>query len=79
MKPMEQIDDIKILHVEGLHGPSVSGSDNGIGGSVADQAVNAALKYRTQAPLLDSLMAELGLEGADLNGLVGGVNKSKDG
>ena len=77
VKPMEAIDDIKILHVEGLHGPA--GASNGEasvgGGSVADQAVNAALKYRTQAPLLDSLMAELGIEGSNLDGLVGSVKK----
>ena len=78
VKPMQAIDDIKILHVEGLHGPAgaAGGSDSG-GGSVADQAVNAALKYRTQAPLLDSLMSELGIDGSDLNGLVGTVKKEE--
>ena len=78
VKPMEAIDDIKILHVEGLHGaPGAAGSDSLGGGSVADQAVNAALKYRTQAPLLDSLMSELGIDGSDLNGLVGSVKKDE--
>ena len=78
VKPMQAIDDIKILHVEGLHGPAgaAGGNDSG-GGSVADQAVNAALKYRTQAPLLDSLMSELGIDGSDLNGLVGTVKKEE--
>ena len=36
---------------------------------VADQAVNAALRYRTQAPLLDALMKELGLDGPMPGGL----------
>ncbi|MEL7453747.1 MAG: flotillin domain-containing protein, partial [Pseudomonadota bacterium] len=77
VKPMEQIDDIKILHVEGLAGAGGAGG-NGSGeaatGSVADQAVNAALRYRAQAPLLDSLMNELGLDGSNLEGLTGAVN-----
>jgi len=31
--------------------------------------VNRALRYRGQAPLIDSLMAEIGLSGGDINGL----------
>ena len=38
-------------------------------GNLADHAVNAALRYRAQAPLLDSLLKEVGLTGGDLNGL----------
>lgn len=73
VKPMEQIEGIKILHVEGLHG-SNGGSDAPVSGTgVADQAVNAALKYRTQAPLLDSLMSELGINSGDLNSMVAGA------
>lgn len=79
VKPMEAIDSIKILNVEGLNGvANGGGSGSGSeGGSVADQAVSAALKYRAQAPLLDSLMNELGLKGDALNNLTGAVNGSK--
>ncbi|WP_018998443.1 flotillin family protein [Hirschia maritima] len=72
VKPMEQIDDIKILQVDGLNGAVTSAGDenaSGTNGGLADQAVNAALKYRTQAPILDSLMNELGMDGSDLDGL----------
>ena len=71
VKPMERIEGIKILHVEGLHGVRNGGGEgNGAShGSLADQAVDAALRYRTQAPLVDALMRELGLSGADLSGL----------
>ena len=31
--------------------------------------MNAALRYRAQAPLLDSLLQELGIDGGDINGL----------
>lgn len=37
------------------------------GGSLADQAVGAALRYRTQAPLIDQLMGELGITGGSLS------------
>ena len=72
VKPMENIDDIKILQVNGLGG--VAGSTAGIEGeqgqvALSDQVVNSALRYRSQAPLIDSLMNELGINGSDINGL----------
>ena len=80
VKPMEQIDGIKIIQVEGLNGGSGSGSDGGGNGSgsgnLADQVVSSALKYRAQAPLLESLMGELGLEGKDLNSLTESLQNS---
>ena len=74
VKPMENIDDIKILQVTGLGG---IGGNNAQGEgyadqgqiSLSDQVVNSALRYRTQAPLIDSLMNELGIQGGDINGL----------
>ncbi len=73
VKPMEQIDDIKIIQVDGLNAGSGNGngaSEGGNGnGSLADQVVNSALRYRGQAPLLDSLLAEIGLKGDDINTL----------
>ncbi|MEM9740487.1 MAG: flotillin domain-containing protein [Pseudomonadota bacterium] len=77
VKPMEAIDSIKILNVDGLNGATGGHGAPVEGGSVADQAVNAALKYRAQAPLLDSLMNELGLKGDDLTGLTGSVGNGK--
>jgi len=80
VKPMEQIDGIKIIQVEGLNAGS-AGSTNGEGGkgadgSLADQLVNSALRYRGQAPLVDSLLAEIGLDGSDIKGLTGGATES---
>jgi uncharacterized membrane protein YqiK len=74
VRPMENIDGIKILHVDGLsgggRGGNGDGSGGGHGGGIADQAVDAALRYRGQAPLIDALLAELGLNGGSLSGLV---------
>jgi len=74
VKPMEQIDDIKIIQVDGLNTAAVASDDkvNGSGNNndnLADQLVNSALRYRGQAPIVDSLLSEIGLNGADINGL----------
>jgi uncharacterized membrane protein YqiK len=76
VKPIEAIDGIKIIQVDGLGvgGPAAAGgaAANGHGsGNLAEQAVSAALRYRAQAPLLDSLLGEIGLQGGDLRGLTG--------
>jgi uncharacterized membrane protein YqiK len=84
VKPMEQIDGIKILQVNGLGGSTapIGFSPNGDGhshnghshnGNLADEVVNSALRYRAQAPLLDGLLNELGLNGKDINGLTAGM------
>lgn len=73
VKPMEQIDGIKIIQVDGLNSGSSNGSGNGESGtassSLSDQLVNSALRYRGQAPLVDSLLADIGLQGGELSGL----------
>lgn len=65
-KPMEAIDSIKIVQVEGLGGGSSGGQSGGSDGNLADAAMTAALRYRTQAPLIDNLLRELGLDGRQI-------------
>ena len=80
-KPMEAIDSIKIVQVDGLtnggraanDGGGSGGGAGGGSGNLASDAVAAALAYRAQAPVLDGLMKELGLDGSSLSGLVKGA------
>ncbi|HYN62183.1 MAG TPA: flotillin domain-containing protein [Rubrivivax sp.] len=76
VKPMERIEGIKILHVDGLGGSSGGGIDGGGGGggNFADGVVNSALRFRAQAPLVDQLLREIGIEGGDIQRLVGGAS-----
>ncbi len=74
VRPMERIEGIKILHVDGLGGSNGGGSDGGGGGNFADGVVNSALRFRAQAPLVDQLLREIGIEGGDIQRLVGGVS-----
>jgi uncharacterized membrane protein YqiK len=69
VKPLENIDGIKIIQVTGLTGAPAGSGEATHPGNLADQVVNSALRYRAQAPLLDSLLQEVGLNGKDINGL----------
>ncbi|MDA0782511.1 MAG: SPFH domain-containing protein [Proteobacteria bacterium] len=80
VKPMENIDGIKIIQVDGLTGGSgnagsASAANSNNSGNLADQVVNSALRYRAQAPLLDSLMKEVGISAGDINGLTAVLDK----
>jgi uncharacterized membrane protein YqiK len=75
VKPMERIENIKILHVDGLGGGGGSGrADSGdVGGGLADSVVNSALRFRAQAPLIDQLLREIGVEGGDVGRVAQGL------
>jgi uncharacterized membrane protein YqiK len=64
VKPMERIEGIRILHVDGLGGGTGGGGGNG--GNIADSVVNSALRFRAQAPLIDQLLREIGVQGGDV-------------
>lgn len=75
-KPLEAIDSIKIVQVDGLvgrGGGEGGGSGSSSGENLASSAVSAALRYRAQAPVLDGLMRELGFDGSGLDALVAGA------
>ncbi|NML43311.1 flotillin family protein [Ramlibacter sp. G-1-2-2] len=74
VKPMERIEGIKILQVDGLLGGGNGLAPIATQSSFADGVVNSALRFRAQAPIVDQLLKEIGLQGgADINGLVGGA------
>lgn len=59
VRPLKKIDSIKVVHVDGLTGGGNSHR------SPTDEVIQSALRYRVQAPLIDELMKEIGVEGAD--------------
>jgi uncharacterized membrane protein YqiK len=76
-KPLEAIDSIKIVQVDGITGRGGAAGVAESGGegdrNLANSAVAAALRYRAQAPVIDGLMRELGFDGGTLDGLVAGA------
>jgi len=55
VRPLENIEGIKILHVDGLGGGSTGSR------SPTDEVIESALRYRAQAPLIDEMMKEIGV------------------
>jgi len=75
LKPVEKIKDIRILDMGGRglpngHGEAGNGHlhhANGANGTLPDQLIDALMRYRMQAPVIDELLKELGLpDGANL-------------
>jgi uncharacterized membrane protein YqiK len=68
VKPLERIEGIKVLHVDGLGGGHSGGGNGGGNGNanIADSVVNSALRFRAQAPLVDQLLREIGVQGGDI-------------
>jgi hypothetical protein len=76
VKPMEKIEGIRILHVDGLNGGG--GSAGGGGGSPTDEIINSALRYRVQAPMIDQVLKEIGIDGSNLSKMGGLMREASD-
>jgi uncharacterized membrane protein YqiK len=74
VKPMEKIEAIKILHVDGLTG----GGGDGPRKNVTDEVIDSALRYRVQAPMIDNLMKEVGIEGGSIGRMTDVLRDAKD-
>ena len=96
VRPMQNIDSIKVVDVNGLPGFSQGGgsTEGGEGnegssassggyskkGSLADNVVNSALRYRAQQPFLDSLLKEIGMspgEASNIRNILGDYDDPK--
>ncbi len=78
VRPLERIESIKIMQVDGLIAPGGRGAPGGFdgtgpGGGFADNVVNSALRYRAQAPLVDQLLKEIGVQGGDVGSVAQGL------
>ncbi len=72
VKPLENIEGIKILQGYGAagNGTSQGGAHAQSGqGGIAEQVTTAALNYRANAPVVDAMLRELGLVDAEKGGL----------
>ena len=72
VRPMEKIEGIKILHLD------TGGGGGGGGKNVTDEVIDSALRYRVQAPMIDSLMREIGLEGGSMGRMTDVLRDAKD-
>lgn len=77
VRPMEKIDAIRILHVDGLT-PGGGGESPGTHRSVTDEVIDSALRYRVQAPMIDSLLKDVGFEGGSVGRLSDVLRDAKD-
>jgi len=73
VRPLEKIEGIKILHVDG-----VGGGSGGAQRNVTDEVIDSALRYRVQAPMIDTLMKEIGIEGGSLGRMTDVLRDAKD-
>lgn len=64
VKPLEKIEGIKVVHLDGLTVPAGGGSPESEGG-LTDRLVSSALRYRVQAPIVDHLLSEIGINISD--------------
>jgi uncharacterized membrane protein YqiK len=75
VKPLEKIEGIRILHVDGLQGTAGAG---GASRTPTDEVIESALRYRVQAPLIDQVLKEIGVEGGSLARMGGLMREASD-
>lgn len=78
VKPLEKIEGIKVVHLDGLTVPAGGGSPEGEGG-LTDRLVSSALRYRAQAPIVDHLLNEIGINISDPSKLAQLLDKLQKG
>lgn len=74
VKPMEKIGDIRIMQLGGMG----EGALGGGGKNMTDEVIDSALRYRVQAPMIDQLLQEIGVEGGSLAKMGGLIREARD-
>lgn len=73
VKPMENIDSIRIVQVNGMpgQGPVGSGEGGGAGhgATFPEQVMNSALQYQIAKPIVDAVMQDAGLSNQGITGM----------
>ncbi len=69
VRPLERIEGIRIIQFDGLGIRDDGKTAEAPALNLTDQVVNSALRYRSQAPVIDALLKEVGLSGRDANDL----------
>ena len=86
VKPMENIDDIKIYELNGMPGFNSNSTNQDFvgpvpnGGGLPENVVNAAMRYRAQVPFIDHLLDEIGMspnEISNIQNLLGDYRKGE--
>jgi uncharacterized membrane protein YqiK len=72
-KPLEHIEAIRIVHLDGAAGAGANAGDAAEPASVSDQVMRSALRYRVQAPIVDALLKDAGLDRLDAAGIARAV------
>jgi hypothetical protein len=75
VKPMEKIQDIRIMQLDGMNGGRNGKSERQ---NPTDEVIDSALRYRVQAPMVDSLMADLGIDGSKISQMGGLMREARD-
>lgn len=69
VKPMENIDSIRIVQVNGMPGQGSSEGGGANGATFPEQVMNSALQYQIAKPIVDAVMHDAGLSNQGITGV----------
>jgi uncharacterized membrane protein YqiK len=81
VKPAERIDSIKVIQtggfgIAGANSPGTEGGTASGNVGLPNQLTNALLNYRMQSPLVDKLLAEIGIDPSSIEGMTAPLTES---